>query len=109
MYFNEESGETLTRSEWEAKEGAGKEEGADTAKDLEDKIVGEKGTEGKKDEKVAGIGVGKKRKVGKIVGGEEEEDATVEKKARTQDSKKVETAKPKKKAKKIKLSFGDDE
>ncbi|KAI0156709.1 hypothetical protein GGR52DRAFT_198173 [Hypoxylon sp. FL1284] len=73
-------------------------------------------------EKVAGIGAGKKRKVGRVVGGDEDEgDAAITGRAKRDgppakksvtdsDSK---SAKPsakqgKKKAKKIKLSFGDD-
>ncbi|KAI2470498.1 hypothetical protein F4781DRAFT_390377 [Annulohypoxylon bovei var. microspora] len=82
-------------------------------------------------EKIAGIGAGKKRKVGRVVGGGEEEDDGAEKPtrptARTEkespsknkketkhvadpNSKDVKSGSKqgKKKAKKIKLSFGDD-
>ncbi|KAI1759180.1 hypothetical protein GGR53DRAFT_167953 [Hypoxylon sp. FL1150] len=64
-------------------------------------------------EKVAGIGAGKKRKVGRIVGGDEDEnkDAPITKKGVTDSSTKdakSSTKQGKKKAKKIKLSFNDD-
>lgn len=106
VYFNEESGETLTKSEWEAKE-AGKDEDTADPKDVVNKAQGLMLSKGKQDEKIIGIGVGKKRKVGKIVGGEDE---LIEvKKAPKQDNKKVEKGKSTKKGKKVKLSFGDDE
>ncbi|RYP37648.1 hypothetical protein DL767_002821 [Monosporascus sp. MG133] len=74
-------------------------------------------------EKVAGIGAGRKRKVGRVVagagsgsGGEEErgdnDDLSKKKSARADDADSkamlTATALKKKKAKKIKLSFGDD-
>ncbi|KAI1409483.1 hypothetical protein F5Y13DRAFT_169931 [Hypoxylon sp. FL1857] len=71
-------------------------------------------------EKIAGIGASKKRKVGRVVGGgedEEEENATKatnrsKEKKQAADSNpkdaKSTTKQGKKKAKKIKLSFGDD-
>jgi len=116
VYFNEESGETLTKSEWEAKE-AGKDEETTDQKDAangsEDAVSRAKelnNGRGKKNKKVVGIGVGKKRKVGKIVGEEEDDEPAVEeKKASKQESKKLEKGKSAKKGKKIKLSFGDDE
>ncbi|KAK3994226.1 hypothetical protein QBC44DRAFT_322864 [Cladorrhinum sp. PSN332] len=69
---------------------------------------------------VASIGVGKKRKVGKVIGGDADEDeekegtvAVAEKSKKSEDKDKKEEgaakSKPKKKAKKIKLSFGDEE
>lgn len=75
-------------------------------------------------EKVAAIGASKKRKVGKVIGGEDDEDyrdappkdkkgAPTSKTDSTSASKKDSgdkgPAKGKKKAKKIKLSFGDDD
>lgn len=84
-------------------------------------VAGIRGTEKGKEENVAAIGAGKKRKVGKIVGGgdeDAEEEGSTEgtskntEKAKTkQDEKNTETVKggKKKKAKKIKLSFGDEE
>lgn len=73
-----------------------------------------------KQENVAAIGAGKKRKVGKIVGGgdEDEEEASAKASSRETDKSKTkeddkikESSKggKKKKAKKIKLSFGDEE
>ncbi|KAI1373034.1 hypothetical protein F4677DRAFT_235518 [Hypoxylon crocopeplum] len=88
------------------------------------------GAKDKDKEKVAGIGAGKKRKVGRIVGGDEEGDeigmnlnasgplakvvrsmTTKDKdatNANSKDSKPNTKEGKKKKAKKIKLSFGDD-
>lgn len=113
VYFDERSGETLTKSEWEARE-AGFEEGkeGEKADGEESAVKAELGKEGK--EKVAAIGGGKKRKAGKVVGGDEEDEATPLKKAvmETKASipgKKTEKGKGVKKGKKIKLSFGDDE
>lgn len=73
-------------------------------------------------EKIAGIGASKKRKVGRVVGGddekEEEEENTTKSISRSKENKqaadpnskdtKTTTKQGKKKAKKIKLSFGDD-
>ncbi|KAI9051440.1 hypothetical protein LZ554_004486 [Drepanopeziza brunnea f. sp. 'monogermtubi'] len=128
VYFDEGSGETLTKSEWEAREAG------EAIEDVERCVEG--GIEaGKKEglwkgdigkEKIAGIGGGKKRKVGKFVGGQDEDEdgdedgyapekkVYAEKKdaaAKTPSTstKKTEKGKPGKKAKKIKLSFGDDE
>ncbi|KUJ21811.1 uncharacterized protein LY89DRAFT_681205 [Mollisia scopiformis] len=112
VYFNEESGETLTKGEWEAREAGNDEEKADEkdAAHTLSKEDPESLKAGKKEEKVAAIGVGKKRKVGKIVGGEEDDEPIAEeKKAPKREGKKVEKGKSAKKAKKVKLSFGDDE
>lgn len=72
-----------------------------------------------KGEKSAAIGGGRKRKVGKVVGGdveEEEEEGRAEAAATRnetpnakKDDKNKALPKGKKKAKKIKLSFGDDD
>lgn len=121
VYFDEERGETLTKSEWETREvekdrekrdenGDGDEK--DELRDSENKGKSEGIKEGKrkKDEKIASIGGGKKRKVGKVVGGEDEDElAVTAKKASKQEEKKIEKGKTAKKAKKIKLSFGDEE
>lgn len=124
VYFDEASGETLTKGEWEEREkfegggnvpeeeaegkesgsGAGKEEG------------GEKKERGEM-EKVAAIGRAPKRKAGKIIGGDEEEagpakKAVTEKKlasANSEGKKAEKEGKAAKKKKKVKLSFGDDE
>lgn len=77
-------------------------------------------TEKGKAENVAAIGAGKKRKVGKIVGGadqDEEGEGNVKAasedmgtaKTKKDDNKKEASKGGKKKAKKIKLSFGDEE
>ncbi|CAL3966556.1 unnamed protein product [Diplocarpon coronariae] len=106
VYFDEGSGETLTKSEWEARE-AGAEDGEG------EKPEGEEGKEGK--EKIAAIGAGKKRKAGKVVGRDAADEpvspnkVATEKPSSTPGRKKSEKGKIAKNAKKIKLSFGDDE
>ena len=122
MYFDEGTGETLSRKEWEEKEKFG--EGGEG--DGVEKAVGEEGDAGKKvggggkegkesKEKVAAIGGSKKRKAGKVVGGEDEDekkrvvDSGKGKTEEKADGKKPEKGKTAKKGKKIKLSFGDDE
>ncbi|KAH7342842.1 hypothetical protein BKA65DRAFT_504936 [Rhexocercosporidium sp. MPI-PUGE-AT-0058] len=114
VYFDEGSGETLTKSEWEAREAVEEDEkeGGKAEGGVESAVKGEEGKDGK--EKVAAIGASKKRKAGKVVGGEEEDEipaakAAVDKMASNQPGKKVEKGKSTKKGKKIKLSFGDDE
>jgi hypothetical protein len=129
VYFNEESGETLTKSEWEAKEAADEEAKGQLA-DAEGKTVvgkpegGGGATGGAKEgkEKIAAIGAAKKRKAGKVVGAEEGDDVEGEEEeagkkagitpqaqaqASKTEGKKGEKMKPAKKAKKIKLSFDD--
>lgn len=118
VYFNEDTGETLTKTEWEerekgdveeAQEGEAKAEGRDgDDSERKDGAVGRKEVK----EKIAAIGGGKKRKAGKVVGGEEqnvERVGSVEKEMSKPDEKKTEKRKTPKKGKKIKLSFGDDE
>jgi Domain of unknown function (DUF4604) len=116
VYFDEGSGETLSKKEWEERDA--KEEGA-VSGDGEGKK--EEGGKKEEKEKAAVIGVGKKRKVGRIVGGDDdEEDTGVSTKASKEskptkagESKKADAAKSRgktaKKGKKIKLSFGDDD
>ncbi|KAK6217951.1 Ribosome assembly protein rrb1 [Pestalotiopsis sp. IQ-011] len=97
-------------------------DGDDTAAEKKDEPAAEK-------EKTAGIGAAKKRKVGKVIGADEDDEAggvdaaiakAVKATRKLADEPKKETAKAanadnpagksgKKKAKKIKLSFGDDE
>lgn len=113
VYFDEGTGETLTKTEWEAKEAedVGKREGESTANKERVKPEGGKEVEDSK-EKLAAIGSSKKRKAGKVVGGEDDEEVTPEtekKSAPKADGKKAEKGKSAKKGKKIKLSFGDDE
>jgi hypothetical protein len=120
VYFNEETGETLTKKEWEAKEETAKEVGIkgeesevkDTMADGNETVAEVK--EGK--EKLAAIGGGKKRKAGKIVAGDEEGPGPASVKSGAASGGvnrvggKVEKGKvPARKVKKIKLSFGDDE
>jgi hypothetical protein len=86
----------------------------------------EEQAERKERERVAGIGAGKKRKVGKVVGADDEDDTVGDKSGKKVERPKMETnkvaqkegakdgkaaapGKTKKKAKKIKLSFGDDD
>jgi hypothetical protein len=111
VYFDEESGETLTKKEWEEKEKADEEGKEDDGDEGKGGLSSEKKETEK--EKIAAIGVSKKRKAGKVVGGDEEEetgDAVGElKKVGKTEGKKAEKGKSAKKGKKIKLSFGDDE
>jgi len=140
VFFDEMTGETLTKSEWEEKEkfegrgGIDEEERGDGGREGEGEAEAE-GEKRKVEEKVAGIGGSRKRKAGKIVGGENDDDqgnATAlkaavkiaEKSLKKDETKlksegtKTESSKTGKKAdgkpgakkgKKIKLSFGDDE
>lgn len=116
VYFNEESGETLTKSEWEAREAKGAEEEEGEAEGRDSKVAAK--LEGKA--KVAAIGATKKRKAGKVVGAEDDDGETVEvkpkkpssaagesKAAEGAEGKKGDKSKPAKKPKKIKLSFDD--
>ncbi|RYO89190.1 hypothetical protein DL766_006145 [Monosporascus sp. MC13-8B] len=112
--------------------GVGQNEGGAEVEKADGDAVEKRGEEeeeqaGKRDaEKVAGIGAGRKRKVGRVVGGagsgsggEDDRDGdggdsnvSKEKSARADDAdakaKSTATAPTKKKMKKIKLSFGDD-
>lgn len=114
VYFDESSGETLTKSEWEERDKAdAKEEEEDGAK-VDGKDVEEMdGLGGGKEmkEQVAVIGGGKKRKVGKVIGEEEEDEKhnTIVEKETPKPNEKKSEKKGAKKGKKIKLSFGDDE
>ncbi|ATZ52913.1 hypothetical protein BCIN_08g05300 [Botrytis cinerea B05.10] len=132
VVFDEASGETISREEWERRE---KEREDGETKENEG---GEGGGEGELEKKEngdgdvgvkVGIGGSRKRKVGKVIGGLEEEEEEKEEgmnnnkssnKKDTGNQKKNESGKagavsktkPKaaaKKGKKIKLSFGDDE
>jgi hypothetical protein len=115
VYFDEESGETLTKKEWEEKDKAG--EVGEEVNDGLDGKEGEKSFGGEKKEaekeKIAAIGVSKKRKAGKVVGAEDEDEngnviGDIKHVAKP-EAKRVEKGKSAKKGKKIKLSFGDDE
>lgn len=112
-----------TVTEREAAEGAVAEsEGAEKREGGDGDGAGE-GDKVKDAEKMAGIGAGKKRKVGRVVGGDVDADVgpegesdqrkSKERKGQGGDGdaggKKAAPLKLKKKAKKIKLSFGDDE
>ncbi|KFY81115.1 hypothetical protein V499_00109 [Pseudogymnoascus sp. VKM F-103] len=64
----------------------------------------------RKEEKIAAIGAARKRKVGKVVGASEEEEGKGSDKAAVTPGKdKQAPPQKKKKVKKVKLSFGDDE
>ncbi|TGO52128.1 hypothetical protein BCON_0147g00150 [Botryotinia convoluta] len=131
VVFDEVSGETLSKEEWERREKEREEGGVKETQEGEGE--GE-GMDKKENAKMSvGIGGGKKRKVGKVIGGvedeknekeeEEEEEKSGNKSSSKKDTgnqKKSESGKtgatsktnPKaaaKKGKKIKLSFGDDE
>ncbi|CAG8976863.1 hypothetical protein HYALB_00003474 [Hymenoscyphus albidus] len=131
VYFNEESGETLTKSEWEEKEKEKELETSETGEGEGGEGDATDGMEKGKEERVAAIGGSRKRKVGKVIGGEEDEgDAyayerakehvkkTAKVSGKTEGKKgdakaevgpKKPAAAKKKVGKKIKLSFGDEE
>lgn len=97
VIFDEETGETLTKEEWEKR---------DQEQETADKTVGEP-KDGAEREKLAAIGVSKKRKMGKVVGADEDaKEPAASKIGAVKGEKKSNTVK---KAKKIKLSFGDEE
>ncbi|ESZ98289.1 hypothetical protein SBOR_1282 [Sclerotinia borealis F-4128] len=144
VVFDEVSGETLSREEWERREKTREErdggEGGDGEGEGKEGGEGEGKGNGKTEietAKMAGIGASKKRKMGKIIGGLEDEDAygneeiststststsnnktpnrkDIGKQKKEESSKAGATGKKNsktaaKKGKKIKLSFGDDE
>lgn len=80
VFFDEKTGDTLTKKEWEEREkfgdGSGEVlvQGDDAAGDEKEAKPSGDEDEGKKKEKVATIGGSKKRKAGKIIGGGEEEE-----------------------------------
>lgn len=118
---------TVTANE-EAGPGAGGDGHSGEADGAKDGGLEGKGAGARQEDKVATIGGSKKRKLGKVVGADAEDDKqedhgsakqekassgeqsrpTANNKAATEDKSKV-PVKTKKKAKKIKLSFGDDD
>ena len=105
VYFDEDTGDTLTKSEWEKRD-AEEVKAGNVGGDGE-KGIGEEGAKEVK-EKVAVIGTSKKRKAGKVVGGDGEEADIAVSAAKKTEGKKPDKKAPKK-GKKVKLSFGDDE
>ena len=108
VYVDEEGGaldDAELRSLGVTKRGGDKgEEGAEEAKP---EAVGEPE---RKEEKIAAIGATRKRKVGKVVGAPEEEEGKGSDTAAVAPGKdKQAPPQKKKKVKKVKLSFGDDE
>jgi len=136
VYFDEASGETLTKRQWEAKDQEDAEAEAKAEGDAADRVNPDdadpariKAGSGKEKEKerenLAGIGATKKRKAGKVVGADDEDDdgseAAALKKPSSSQHVPVDTgksdalkktgakaSKPVKKGKKIKLSFDDE-
>jgi len=119
VYFDEVTNSSLTKEEWEAQE-----KERESGEDKVDAVAGgeaegekEKKTDGGEKEKAV-IGASKKRKVGKVIGADEEgnddaekkKDGGIVKKSQAEGAgKKEQKVKGAKKAKKVKLSFGDDE
>ncbi|ELR09941.1 hypothetical protein VC83_07221 [Pseudogymnoascus destructans] len=77
--------------------------GEEAAEEAKPEAVGEPE---RKEEKIAAIGAARKRKVGKVVGAPEEEEGKV---SDAPGKDKQAPPQKKKKVKKVKLSFGDDE
>jgi hypothetical protein len=126
VYFDEGTGETLTKGEWEEREKDHNPPGEEDKKSKDENANLEDTKEEvvkAKEEKTAGIGGSKKRKVGKVIGGSEDEGEAYEKAKKhinqqsTKSNEKPDSkpeigpkkAGSKKKGKKIKLSFGDEE
>lgn len=85
----------------------GAEKGDESAGDAKPEVAGELQ---RKEEKIAEIGGARKRKAGRVVGApEEEEDKGSDKRDTTSGKDKQAPQQKKKKVKKVKLSFGDDE
>jgi len=123
-YVDESTNHTLSKEEYAELVGGGKEDANDGEKDggqgrdVVEGEVGEKVVGAAEKEKVAAIGVGRKRKAGKVVGSGEDDDGGKEKPTSAHSGEKEEkisvegtrkTGGPKKKGKKIKLSFNDEE
>lgn len=109
-YVDEHTNHTLSKEEYAALV-KGDSETKPSAAQIEDEakqIPAEEGQSVKLEEKVAAIGASKKRKMGKIIGGEDADDGQSLQKI---DSTGIthKSSKPKKKAKKIMLSFDADE
>ena len=115
VYFDEGTGETLTKGEWEEREkvNAGDEEVGAEKDGMGSTGVRKDGESKEGAEKIAAIGGSRKRKGGKVIGGEDEEGkegvVLKDKKDSKAEGNKPEKGKAAKKGKKIKLSFGDDE
>ncbi|GME57614.1 uncharacterized protein LTHEOB_1089 [Neofusicoccum parvum] len=117
-YVVEESNDTLTKAEYEALVNGGTVEQAESSADASQNTVEKKDGDGpakqKQQQPAASLGgASKKRKAVKIGGEADEEDGkddgATAGKAEAQQKKEVKPKKLKKKAKAVKLSFGDDE
>lgn len=111
VYFDEETGESLTKMEWEEREKKEEGENEEEKESRGDEKQVDKGERVRKENMAVIGGPIKKRKMGKVVGGEDdgEDDVVKEKKGKEDQTTKPEKSKSAKKGKKIKLSFGDDE
>ena len=107
-YVLEESNQSLTKEEYDALV-SGKDPKKEEENVAEDDSKEETADpESKQKDKIAGVGAGtKKRKAAKIIGEEQQESKEGGKNVKTSDAKMVK--KPKKKAKAVKLTFGDEE
>lgn len=108
VYVDEEGGaldDAELRSLGVTKKGG--EKGEEAAEEAKPEAVGERE---RKEEKIASIGATRKRKVGKVVGApDEEEGKGSDTTAVARGKEKQAPPQKKKKVKKVKLSFGDDE
>ncbi|KAG0648926.1 hypothetical protein D0Z07_4792 [Hyphodiscus hymeniophilus] len=118
VYFDEESGETLSKREWEEKEKAEEgDDGGEHGKEGEEQGRGHEEKKAGEKESIAAIGGSKKRKAGKVIGANDEDgDEKVKEviagdinRVKKDEAKKGEGKIVKKKGKKVKLSFGDEE
>lgn len=125
-YVDEETNHTLSKEEYTALVGADKNIEKENSVDgsAREEEAGKEYKEGKDEansrvmekERIAGIGVAKRRKIGKVIGeaGEEngeigKKDVRSETKPKAGSVKKAEAPRSKKKDKMVKLSFNDDE
>ena len=122
VYFDEETGETLSRREWEEKEKAeevghgGGGDGNDEKGGADGEGAGDVEAKLEEKERIAAIGGARKRKAGRVIDGGDREEGDVLRDMRSLakggkglEGKRIEVKSTKKKGKKIKLSFGDDE
>jgi len=118
-YVDEETNQPLSKEEYAALVKGDEADASTEDIQEQDNALSKETSKPAEKEKVASIGAARKRKVGKIVGGtdEDEEDSVGSKQQSTAalerktdgETKKSDASKPKKKGKKIKLSFNDDE
>ncbi|KAJ4325718.1 hypothetical protein N0V94_000477 [Neodidymelliopsis sp. IMI 364377] len=106
-YVLEETNQSMSKEEYEAFV-AGKDSKPEDGLEKGTTTVKETGNESKSKDKIREVGANaRKRKAAKVISDEQEESTNAPKDAQQADTKV--TKKPKKKAKAVKLTFGDEE